>query len=166
MLAPDDQRVRPAAVGPCSQQAAGDRRAVHKAGAGGIDIKHRDILRQAEFLLDQAGVAWRKVAPGDCGAQAAADFLGIKAAVFKRLARRADCHCAGIFPLGAETPLADAGAGGDPFVAGLHNLAQIVVGHNLGGQVGPGRNQLESFHVVPPLCHRFVISWPCTWRKN
>ena len=48
----------------------------------------------------------------------------------------------GILVFGAVIALADAGAGRDPFIAGVHLPAQILVRHHTVGQCPTGSQQL------------------------
>lgn len=74
---PQYQAVLPGGGG---QQALGGVQSVHKAGAGGVQIKAYGILRKAQLLLEQAGGGGGKKIRGDCGHQADADFAGGDAA--------------------------------------------------------------------------------------
>ena len=74
--------------------------------------------------------------------QHAADVLFADAALLKRDARSLNGERRRVFALAAEITLADAGSGGNPFVAGIDKLAHIVVGHRSFGQCTTGCNQL------------------------
>lgn len=53
-------------------------------------------------------------------------------------------------PFTAEIPLTDPGAAGDPLIAGLHHLREIVVGDQPAGQRTAGGENLQS-HAVCSL---------------
>lgn len=132
---PQYQAVLPGGGG---QQALGGVQSVHKAGAGGVQIKAYGILRKAQLLLEQAGGGGGKKIRGDCGHQADADFAGGDAAPLQCLPGGGQTEGGVALAVGAVASGADAGAGGDPLVVGIHDFGQIIVGHDLFGHGGAG----------------------------
>ena len=123
-LAPDDEGVLPAQSG---KQAPGHGGAVQKAGTGRVDVQRRAGLGQAQCRLYLTGHAGGRVRGREGGADAAGNVCRGKAAALQRLLCGGNGQCGGGFAFGAPVPGADASAGGDPVVAGVHHAAQIVV---------------------------------------
>ena len=166
LFTPDHQRIAAGILRPGSQQTAGHRRSVDKPGTGGVYIQHRDILGKTQFTLNQTGGTGGSIGTRKRGADTATDLFRLQAAAFQRLTGCRDSQSGRGLPFRAEMPLPDAGARGNPFVAGIHQLAQIFVGHHTAGQRPAGGNQLQTFHKLPRsvVCHRpiwryFLYRW-------
>ena len=149
-LCADDQRVLPAQR---SQQAARHRRAIQKAGAGGVHVQCRAVFRQRQRRLHLTGHTWGGIRRGKGGADAAGNVCRSKAAALQRLLCGGNGQCGGIFALGTVVPGADAGAGGDPLVAGIHGAAQLFVGDRAAGQSPAGGDQTQTLHafLISPI---------------
>ena len=107
---------------------------VHEAGTGGIDVERR-TASNTQALLDQAG-GRRKDDVGRGGADDdQVDFSGIDTCSLKRAQRGLVAKITGGFAFGGDMTLADAGAAVDPFVGGIDDLGQIIVGQHFFRQV-------------------------------
>ena len=149
-LCADDQRILPAQR---SQQAARHRRAIQKAGACGVHVQCRAVFRQRQRRLHLTGHAWGGIRRGKGGADAAGNVCRGKAAALQRLLCGGNGQCGGVFALGAVVPSADASAGGDPLVAGIHGAAQLFVGDRAAGQSPAGGDQTQTLHafLISPI---------------
>ena len=149
-LCADDQRVLPAQR---SQQAARHRRAVQKAGAGGVHVQCRAVFRQRQRRLHLTGHAWGGIRCGKGGTDAAGNVCRGKTAALQRLLCGGNGQRGGVFALGAVVPCADTGAGGDPLVAGIHSAAQLFVGDRAAGQSPAGGDQTQTLHafLISPI---------------
>ena len=65
----------------------------------------------------------------------------------QRLLCRRDGQRSGGFFLRTPVAGADAGAGGDPLVAGVHGAAQLFIGDRAAGQSSAGGDQLQTVHA-------------------
>ena len=129
------------------QQAAGHGGAVDEARAGCIDVQCGAVLRQAEGTLHLTGHAGGRVGGRKGGADTAGDVLRPEAAALQRLLCRCDGQCGGRFFLCAPVAGADAGAGGDPLVAGVHGAAQLFICDRAAGQGPACGDQLQTVHA-------------------
>ncbi len=127
-------------------QAPGYGSAVDKAGAGGVDIQCRGRLGQAESPLHLTGYAGGGIRGRESGADAAGDIRRGKAAAFQCLPGCSDGQRGGGFMFRAPVPGADAGAGGDPLIAGVHGAAQFFICDRAAGQCPAGGDQLQTVH--------------------
>ena len=111
---------------------AGDIEGVDEAGAGGRDIEAGGI-DEAELRLDKAGGGGHRGIRRDGGDDEEVDLLGVHASVFERSLSRLGRHVGTGFISGGDMAFTDARAGGDPFVIGVDNLRQVVVGEDFLG---------------------------------
>ena len=119
---------------------------VDKAGAGGVQVETGGIFRQTKRPLQQTGGRGHHGIRRDGGHDAHADV------------RRGDPgHVQGV-PRGADAQLreglfftavaaADAGAGGDPLVIGIHQPGKIVIGDGIGGDTAACAPELDPVHA-------------------
>ena len=116
----------------------GDRQRVDEARAGGIDVERRAAVG-AEAVLQQAG-GGREDQVRRGGAEH--DQVELGRLRRRRLPARATRgvvgQVAGGLAFGGDVALADAGARGDPLVAGVDELREVVVGQHLFRQVAAG----------------------------
>ena len=68
--------------------------------------------------------------------------VGCDAARRQALLRRLRAHVAHALSLGQHVPLADAGALHDPLVVGVYHFFEVLIGQNIGGNVGSERGNL------------------------
>ena len=128
-------------------QAAGHGGAVDKARAGGVDIQRGAVFGQTQRPLHLTGHTWGGVRCRKGSADTAGHILRRKTTALQRLLCRRDGQRGGGFFL--RTPVAgtDAGAGGDPLVAGVHGAAQLFIGDRAAGQSSAGGDQLQTVHA-------------------
>ena len=138
-FAPDHERILSAHG---RQQTPCHRHAIEKSGAGRIDVQRGAILRQAQRRLYLTGHAGSRIRSGQGGADAAPDIRRGKAAALQRLPCGGNGQRCGGLVLGTPVPGADPGAAGDPFIAGVHHPAQVLVGDRPAGQCPAGGDQL------------------------
>jgi len=86
------------------------------------------------------------------------DFLGVYTRHFNGTLGCMKCQIAGSFVFGRDMAFANAGAGDDPIVGGIHHLRQIVVGQNFFRQITAGAGDAGINHAVPSLCSRDICS--------
>ena len=128
------------------QQALHSVESIDKAGAGGVQVETGGILRQTQRPLQQTGGRGHHGVRRDGGHDAHADV------------RRGDPgHVQGV-PRGADAQLreglfftavaaADACAGGDPLVIGIHQPGKIVIGDGIGGDTAACAPELDPVHA-------------------
>src|SRR5690606_2684810 len=120
-----------------ADEVVGHRQRVDEARAGRVDVEGRAAVG-AQAVLHQAG-GGREDDVGGGGAEHAQVELGrLDAGRVQRARGGVEGQVAGGFALGGDVPLADAGPGGDPLVAGVDELRQVVVGQHLFRQVAAG----------------------------
>ena len=134
------------------QQPACHGGTIQKAGAGRVHVQRRAVFRQAQRCLDLAGNAGGRIRCRKGGTDAAADVCRGKAAAAERLLCCSNGKGGSGFVLAAPVPGTDAGAGGDPLVAGVHHAAQIFVRDSPAGQCPAGGYQAQS------SVHGFLVS--------
>ena len=115
---------------------------INKARAGRIHIKGRPVFRQTQGSLYAAGNAWGGRWGRERCHNTAGNVVCRQTAVGQGLTGGGDGQRGGILVFGAVIALADAGAGRDPFIAGVHLPAQILVRHHTVGQCPTGSQQL------------------------
>ena len=154
-FAPDDQGVLPTQRG---QQAPRHSSAVQKAGAGRVDVQRGPVFRQAQRRLYLTGHTGGGIRGRQGGAHAAGDVCRGKAAALQRLFCGGNGQRGGGFVRGAPVPGADAGAGGDPRVTGVHGAAELFVRDRPAGQRPAGGYQLEALHafLISPIWRYFL----------
>ena len=138
-----DEAVLPGGSG---QQAFGGVQAVHKARTGGVQVKAHGVLREAQVPLEDAGGGGGEEVLGQGGHDAHPDLLRTDAGTLQSLLGGGQTQAGVALSLGAVVAAADAGAAGDPLVAGVHPLGHVVVGHRLTGQGRTGAQQFDSVH--------------------
>ena len=86
-------------------------------------------------------------------ADTAGNILRRKTTALQRLLCRRDGQRGGGFFLRTPVAGADAGAGGDPLVAGIHGAAQLFVGDRAAGQSPAGGDQTQTLHafLISPI---------------
>ncbi len=94
-----------------------------KTGAGGRDVEAGRFGR-ADLRLHEAGGGGKHHVGRGGGDEDEIDFLACDAGLFHRGERGFRAHVAGVFVLRGDAAFLDAGAGGDPLVVGLDDLAR------------------------------------------
>src|SRR5690606_17385257 len=89
-------------------------------------------------LLQQAGRGREHQVRGGGAEDDQVDLRGVHPGRLERTQRGLQAEVDRGLALGGDVALADAGARGDPFVAGVDDLRQVVVGQYLGRQVAAG----------------------------
>ena len=111
----------------------------------------RTVDTSDEWITTRTGIRTRHY----CTEGENAATLAIAAAkqALQRLLCGGNGQCGGVFALGAVVPGADAGAGGDPLVAGIHGAAQLFVGDRAAGQSPAGGDQTQTLHafLISPI---------------
>ena len=128
-------------------QAAGHGGAVDEARAGGVDIQRGAVFGQTQRPLHLTGHTWGGVRGRKGRADTAGNILRRKTTALQRLLCRRDGQRGGGFFLRTPVAGADAGAGGDPLVAGVHGAAQLFIGDRAAGQSSAGGDQLQTVHA-------------------
>ena len=154
-FAPNDQRILPAQ---CCQQAPRHAYAVEEAGTGRVDVQRRPVFGQAQSRLHLAGHTGGGVRRRQRGADAAGNVRRGKAAALQCLFCRPDGQRRSRFFVCAPVPGADACAAGDPFIAGVHHAAQVLVCDRPARQCPAGGDQLQTLHafLVSPIWRYFL----------
>ena len=138
-FAPDDEGILPAQS---RQHSPRHGHAIEKTGTGRVDVQRGPVFGQAQRRLYLTGHAGGGIRGRQGGAHAAGDVCRGKAAALQRLLCGSNGKGGSGFVLAAPVPGTDAGAGGDPLVAGVHDAAQIFVGDRAAGQCPAGCDQL------------------------
>src|SRR5690606_14029011 len=115
----------------------GDRERVEEARTGGVDVE-RAATGHAQAVLQQAGRGREDQVRRGGADDDQVELVGAAAGGFQRAYRRVERQVHGGFAFRGDVALTDAGARGDPFVAGVDDLRQVVVGQHLAGQVAAG----------------------------
>ena len=145
----DDQNFFVRAAG---NELRADGEGVQEAGTGGGKIESPGIFR-AEMILDEAGGGGEKHVRSYGGDDDHADVVRANAAGGEKFA---GCFCAemgGRHTWICVMPLANSGAGANPFVAGVHSLFQIEIGDHARRNVSSHSGNLcgdASAHSFPP----------------
>ena len=106
-----------------------DLEGVEKAGAGGADVE-ADGIGGADFALDEAGGGGEEHVRGDRGDDDEVDFFGCDTGGGHGAAGGFGGEVAGGLVVSGDVAFFDAGAGGDPFVGGVDNFGEVVVGED------------------------------------
>ena len=108
-----------------------------KTGAHGLHVERGGTVH-IEALLQQAGGAGKDTVRGRGRDDNEIDLARCLAGSLHRLGRRNFCQVTGRFITGGNMPLVDSGPVTNPFVRGIHDLFQIMVGQGLLGQIAAG----------------------------
>ena len=142
-LRADHQAVLPGGLG---QQALHGVDGEQEAAACGIQVKAHRVVGQPQPPLHHAGGRGGQVVGGESGHHAGADVLRGNPGVFQRLPGGAHAHIR-VGLRGAVVAGLDAGAGGDPLVAGIHDFCQVVVGDDFRRGEPAGASDFDSAHA-------------------
>ena len=116
-----------------------------KAGAGGAEVKAGDVLREAQIPLQQTGCGGDQALGRHSGHNAGADLLRTDSGPLQGPLGGFPAQLGvGLAP--AVMSAADAGAAGDPLVAGIYYPGHVVVGHHLGRDAASHSQDLDSIH--------------------
>src|SRR5690606_27539496 len=112
---------------------------VQEARAGGIDVE-RAASGDPQPFLQQAGRGREHQVRRGGADDDQVELVGTGAGRLERTRGRVVREVHGGFAFGGDMALTDAGARGDPLVAGVDDPGQVVVGQHLAGKVaaGPG----------------------------
>lgn len=141
-FAADDQRIASAQG---VQQPVGRSNSINKTGTSRIYIKSGPVLRQPQGRLHTAGNTGGSRWSRKRCRNAAGNLACCQPATRQGLAGGGNGQRGGILTFGAVIPLADAGAGRDPFIAGVHLSAQILIRHYTAGQCPPVASSCKPF---------------------
>ena len=127
-------------------------RRVDEARASRFEIKSRRAV-SADLLLHQAGGGGKRHVGRDRGDDDEIDLFGGDAGLFHRPPRRLGRQIGGKFVLGAAMCRSfDAGAGGDPFVGGVHHFFEVGIGEDLcrhiGSDAGDGTGAARKLYLA------------------
>ena len=120
-----------------ADELVGDGQRVDEAGAGRVDVEGR-AAGGAQLVLQQAGRGREDQVRRGGAEHDQVEVSGADAGRFHRAHRGVVGEVRGGLALGGDVALADAGAGDDPLVAGVHELGQVGVGQHLLRQVAAG----------------------------
>ena len=143
-LGPQDKAHLPRRGG---EQALGGVEGVDKSGAGGVQVEADGVLLKAQLPLQDAGRGGIQMVPGEGGHQAHPHVRRVDVPLLQGLPGRGQAQLGVGLPLSADMPGVDAGAGGDPLVAGVHHFGQIFVGEDPLGHGRAGAHKFQSAHV-------------------
>src|SRR5690606_30713098 len=115
----------------------GDRERIQEARTGCVDVE-RTAAGHAQPLLQQAGRGREDQVRRGGADDDQVEFVGTAAGSFERAYRRVVREVHRGLAFGGDVALTDAGARGDPLVAGVDDLRQVVVGQHLAGKVAAG----------------------------
>ena len=154
-FAPDDEGILPAQS---RQHSPRHGHAIEKTGTGRVDVQRGPVFGQAQRRLYLTGHTGGGIRGRQGGAHAAGDVCRGKAAALQRLFCGGNGQRGGGFVRGAPVPGADAGAGGDPRVTGVHGAAELFVRDRPAGQRPAGGYQLEALHafLISPIWRYFL----------
>src|SRR5271156_431630 len=139
-------------VGSTGDELRADGEGVEKAGAGGGEIEAPGIFR-TDAILDEAGGGGEQHVGSDGGDDDEADFIGVDATGGENFA---GCFGAemGRGDAGVSVmPLANSGAGANPFVAGIHSFFEVEIGDHARRNVSSHSGNFcgdASAHSYPP----------------
>ena len=103
-------------------------------------------LVRADFPLHRGGAGRESMIRGRGRHQDQIELCDVDAGVSECLPRRRRRQIGGQFSLGRDMTLPDARPLPDPCVVGVDHLCEIVVGHDLGRQIGTGADETCSAH--------------------
>src|SRR5690606_34454183 len=111
---------------------------IDETGAGRRHVEGEGIAR-ADFGLYEAGGGGKLLIRIDIGADDAVDVFGNHSGPLHRRYGRESAEVRGLQGriLGKDMPLADASAGGDPLVRGIHHFLKVGIGQDVFGMVNP-----------------------------
>ena len=133
---------------------------IEEAGAGGVQVKAEGVVGQAQGGLHGTGRAGDDSVRGHGGDNAHPDVPRREPGAVQSRPGRAGTETA-VGLRSENTPLPDAGAVGNPLVAGVHLPGQIVVGEDPAGQTAPGTPNFYPVHgfsfrgAAVPICLNF-----------
>ena len=110
-------------------------------------IGKRYCLTPEEWAYAKAELVLAEKLGRQRGADAAPDLRRGKAAAGQSLLCGGNGQRGGRFILRAPVPGADARAAGDPFIAGVHHAAQVLVCDRPARQCPAGGDQLQTLHA-------------------
>ncbi len=112
-----------------------DGQRIEKAGAGRLHVERTDVAH-ADHVADQIGGRRKLQVRRGGGADQKIDLGRIGAGLLEQAAHGFRRHVRGAEPLAfQDVAFLDAGALGDPGVAGVHHLGQLRIGQHIGRQV-------------------------------
>ena len=119
--------------------------AEEEAGAGGVQVKAGNAGGQSQLPLEHAGGGGDDGIRRNGGHDAGADLVGRDARLFQSGSGGPHAE-RGVGLRGAVVAVADAGAGGDPLVTGIHDLGKVLVGDDFLRDTAAGAANLDSVH--------------------
>ena len=123
------------ARGAVGDELRGDGQRIEKARAGRLHVERADIL-DADHVADQVGGRRKLHVRRGGGADQQIDLARLGAGLLQQAAHGLRGHMRGAEPLAFEdVALLDAGALGDPGVAGVHHARQFRIGEQVRRQV-------------------------------
>ena len=122
-----------------------DRERVDEPAALGADVDRGDGA-DAEPALQEDAVAGREVVGGRGGVDDGVEVAGAEARHLERPFGGAEREVGAGLALAHPVPLLDAGAGADPFVAGVHDLRQVVIRDDAVGHGETGAEKAGATH--------------------
>ena len=135
----DDQH---GVVGVRGDELLGDFDSKQKTGAGGRDIETGGVLR-ADFLLHETRGRRKQHVRRGGGDEDEIDLLRRNLRLLERFQRGLRRHVAGLFVFRRDATFFDAGASGDPLVAGVDDLREVGVGEAFLRHVTAGANDRD-----------------------
>src|SRR5271170_3286349 len=139
-------------VGSTGDELRADGEGVEKAGAGGGEIEAPGVFR-TDAILNEAGGGGEQHVGSDGGDDDEADFIGVDATGGENFAGCFGAEMGGGYAGVSVMPLANSGAGANPFVAGVHSFFEIEIGdharRNVSGDSGDFCGD-ASAHSFPP----------------